>query len=163
MGVTRPDTETGNSGSNLYIVGVESGRRLDIQYIPLELAISRKPDITGVKIIGRNNPLYHYTGGEKTLRFSLDFHARTESRQDVIESCEWLEGLTYNDGISSPVETVRLVFGRLFQRNEVWAVLSVDYKLSQFNKARGLLPLQANVEITLGLANRKDFRKRDFI
>src|SRR5690606_14511421 len=82
----------------LYFIALTTLDRLDIQFVPDEINISRNPTIASIQVIGRNNPIYHYISGETTLNLQLDFHAMHENRQDVINKCRWLEHLAYADG-----------------------------------------------------------------
>lgn len=135
--------------------------RLEIQYVPKELSISRSPQIAGVAVVGRNNPIHHYIGGTTELSLELDFHCEEEHRQDVIGKCKWLESLAYSDGFSHPPEIVHLTFGKVFRSYETWIVKDVKYKLSLFQGDHNFLPKQANVQLTLALDTRKNLRIED--
>jgi len=148
---------------NLYIILVSNPEhRLEVQFIPPELLIQRQGDVQAVQIVGRNNPLYQYTAGEKLLNFQLDFHADEENRRDVIEKCYWLESLVYNDGYSNPPERIFIVWGQLFT-TELWTVKGVNYRLSQFHAEYGYLPCQAYLDLSLALDMDIDVRKSDLI
>lgn len=151
----------GVAQGKMYLTALRSLERLDIQYVPKEIAISRSANISGVAVVGRNNPLYHYTGGTTEMTLELDFHSEELNREDVIRKCKWLESLAYSDGYSSAPETVRLTFGKLFQNNETWVVQRVNYKLSLFMGDHGMLPRQAIVSITLSLDPQRNLRKDD--
>jgi len=147
----------------LYFVLVsDPEKRLYIQFVPDELNITRSASVQSVQIVGRNNPLYQYTAGEKLLSLKLDFYAEEENRKDVIEKCKWLEALAYNDGYEKPPEKVKLVFGELFT-DELWSVKNVNYTLSNFNKEYGFLPQQAYVDISLALDMSVDVIKSDLL
>ena len=133
----------------LYFVALTTLDRLDIQFVP-ELNLGRQANIAKIQIIGRNEPLHQFTGGESTLTFQLDFYAKDEDRLDVIKKVRWLESLTYNDGYKRPAQKVKLVFGDLFT-SEIWVVNNVTTKLSNFNREKGFLPQQAYVDISLML------------
>lgn len=161
----------------LYFILVDDPtKQLFIQFVPPDLTITRSASIQDINVVGRNNPFYQYTTGEKTLTFQLDFWAEEESRQDVIRSCEWLESLMYNndgdvDSNGRAIGTaekrpsrVKLVYGDLFSnKNYLWIVKSVSYKLKQFNKEKGFLPCHALLDITLALDVDKDVKFRDLI
>lgn len=145
----------------LYFVSVkDTNDRLEIQFVPPDLSISRNPSIQTIDIVGRNNPLYQYSGGATELAFELDFFAQEESREDVIKRCRWLESFTFNDGYENPPSQVKLVYGQLF-RDEVWIVKSVKYKLSLFNKVKGYLPQQAYVSVVLALDPKSNLKIED--
>jgi len=142
--------ETSTTKGLLYLIAVDTMEKLEIQFVPPELAIERQIDIAKVRVVGRNNPLHQYVGGDTTLGLQLDFHAMDEDRKDVIRKCRWLESLGYNDGYEKQPPRVKLVFGDLFQ-DQIWIVQSVSYKLSAFDKQYGFLPRQAYVDIELAL------------
>lgn len=144
----------------LYFIALQSRERLDIQYVPDDLTIDRSPSIADVAVIGRNNPVHHYSSGKTSLKLQLDFYAEEEDRQDVIRKCRWLESLGYSDGLSRPPEQIKLVFGDLF-RDEIWIVKKVSYKLSNFNKEYGFLPQQAYVDVSLALDPKTNLRIKD--
>lgn len=149
------------TGGNLYFVSIKDPNdKLEIQFVPPELSITRTPDISEIKIVGRNNPLYQYASGTTELSFELDFYADEESREDVIRKCRWLESFTFNDGYENPPSQIKLVYGSLF-RNEVWIIKRVDYRLSQFHKEKGYLPQQAYARITLALDPKFNLKIED--
>lgn len=135
----------------LYITALKSLERLEIQFLPKEIQFGRKVDYGEVVIVGRNNPLYHFSGGSNQFTLELDFLAMTESREDVIERCKWLESLTANDGFTKPPEKVKVTFGNLFKPHEVWIITAFSYKLSGFKSAYGYLPTQAIANVTFSL------------
>ena len=73
------------TGGRLYITALRTLDRLEIQYVPPELAVKRNPLIAGVAIVGRNNPQHHYLGGSTELNLQLDFHSQETNREDVIK------------------------------------------------------------------------------
>lgn len=135
----------------LYLIGVDTGQQLSIQFVPKDLEFTRTVNMQTIQIIGRNNPLYQYTGGEDELSIELDFYSLLSNREDVYKRVNWLRKNTMNNGFNSPPENLRLVFGKLFRKQDVWGIKSLSYKFSNFNKPNGYLPQQAYVNITLGL------------
>lgn len=136
--------------NKLYIVELKSPfERLEIQFMPNEVPISRRANISDVQVVGRNNPLRHHTGGDKSLVLNLDFYSEEDDRQDVLRKVYWLESLTYNNGANGPARTVKLVWGRQLFRKEIWLVNSVDIILSNFHSRYDMVPIQAQVSIEL--------------
>ncbi len=134
----------------LYFIEVDTLERLEIQFVPDEIAVVRAPLIGGLQVIGKNTPNYQYVGGETILTLKLDFFAEQENRKDVINRCKWLESLQYNNGNQSSPSKVKLIFGGLF-KDDLWIVRAAGYKLSQFNKEKDYMPQQAYVDIALAL------------
>lgn len=145
----------------LYLTALRSLERLDIQFVPSNLALNRTPTYGNIVVVGRNNPIPHYTGGNTKLSLDLDFHSEQTDREDVIRKCKWLEALAYNDGYDNPPEQIRITWGSLFKNNEVWIVKGVDIRYSQFNPAYGWLPVQANVKLSLELDPSSNLKKSE--
>ncbi len=155
-------TLTTTEGKLFMVLVSKPEHRLEIQFVPPELSIQRQASTQSVQIVGRNNPLYQYTAGERLLNFKLDFHADEEDRTDVIQKCRWLESLAYNDGYANPPERLFLSWGSLFT-TELWVVKGVNYTLSQFHAEKGFLPCQAFLDLSLALDVDTDIKKSDLI
>lgn len=131
----------------LYLIALRSFERMELQFYPEKLTLNRQPNVQQVEIVGRNLPRLQTQGSDRVLTFDIDFYAQEGDKSDVIRRCLWLESLTYRDG-DNPPERVRLVFGRMFQR-DVWAVRSFTYDLSMFDQENSQYPRQANGQLTL--------------
>lgn len=152
------------TGGNLYMIALDSLERIEIQYVPKELALTRNAKLGELAIVGRNIPKNHQTGGSKFLKFTLDFYSVKESaegRDDVIKKLRLLESWTYNEGIDRNAEKIKLVYGSMF-RDEIWTVQTVDIKMVEFEK-QTFLPLQAYVNVTLKLDTNKNPKRSDVI
>lgn len=152
-------TQTGDG--RLYIIPErELENRIEIQFVIPELSWNRSASIQTINIVGRNNPLYQYTGGETSMSLQLDFYAQAEDRKDVITKCRYIESLAANNGYKNPPQRIRLVYGKLF-RDEMWVIKSVKYKLSNFDKQYDFMPKQAYVDIDLALDTRNNLTTED--
>lgn len=131
-------------------------------FVPRELSYESSSRFIGIATIGRNNPYYQFTGSEDTLQFDIDWFSNTENRQDVINSCRWIEALTKSDGYDEAPHRVKLVWGKddLLWSDYIWVVVAAPYKLDNFVKGQrnitdgtiqrlGLMPQQAIQTITL--------------
>lgn len=134
----------------LYLVPVDvpNLKALKIQTIPLELSVEPLSKWAVIPSIARNNPFYHYTGGEDKIAFTLDWYSITDNRHDVIDKCRWVEALSKGDGYFKGPSRIILIFGGLFTK-DTWIIESAPYKLSLFDTDRELLPRQAYQELTL--------------
>lgn len=139
---------------NCYILDIDNediaDSKLEFQFVPKAFERNRAVNMDSVAIVGKNVPSYHYTGGETTLSFELDFYAEEVSRNDVMRRCNWLESLTYNEGRLVYPHRIVLSFGKMF-RNQLWVVKSCSTTYDGFHKKHGFLPQQAYVRLTLGL------------
>ena len=143
----------------LYLINVVTLERLEIQFIPDELGYSRTADLAAIKIVGRNEPKYHYTGGSTSLPLELTFYAAEESRMDVIRKIKWLESLAMADAYDRQPSKVKIVFGNMF-RDEIWCVKTVNPKFSLYNREKGLYQ-QATVTMEFALDIPKNNKWRD--
>lgn len=135
---------------NLYIVDSITQEKLEIQFVPEWLEYDPKVELAAIQPIGRNVPIYHYTGAEDSLDFELDWCAYELSRQDVIRKCRWLESISKNDGYVDTIHPVYIIWGdsNLFA-NTKWVISAAPYKLGLFHKAYGMLPTQAYQKLSL--------------
>lgn len=132
-----------------FIIAIETLERVEIQYIPRELAWQRRVNNADVVIVGRNNPLGHFTGGKETMPLSLDFYSVAQSRNDVMEKINLLKAWTYGETFGGGAENVKLVFGELF-REEIWRITNINVRVTQYTRDT-FLPMQAYVDLELQL------------
>jgi len=141
-------------------------KKLELQFVPREVQITPENRVVAIAQPGRNTPVYHYTGSEDTLEFTIDWVSMDESndKTDVIEKCMWLEAMSKNDAFDNKPAIVEIVWGnaergRLFDKI-AWVIAKAPYKLQNFNRgyndpygsgfiSTSLLPIQAYQEITL--------------
>lgn len=137
-------------------------RSITLPFVPREVSYEPSSKFIGIATMGRNNPHYHFTGSEDTIKFDIDWFTNDPSRKDVILACRWIEGLSKANGYEEPPHRVKLVWGEddLLFKDEIWIVVDAPYLLSDFNKGyrdkdtreiirTGLLPSQAIQKITL--------------
>lgn len=134
--------------SQIYLVNTVTLERLEFQFIPFGLTFNREADVQEVKIVGRNEPKFQYSGGKTTLPLELDFYAEDAARLYVVKSVKWLETLTMADGFDRGAPKVKLIWGK-FLRDEVWVVKNLKPSYSLFNRTLDMLPMQAKVEMEL--------------
>jgi len=134
--------------------------RLEIQFMPNEINGSRSADLKELKVVGRNNPFLHYTGGKENLNLPLEFYSDIESHDDVKRKIDWLRSLTINDGKIGSYRRVKIVFGDLF-RWELWVVKAVNYKYTHFDGESGFLPLRAVANLVLQIDTDNDVTIND--
>ncbi len=145
----------------LYFTALSTLERLEIQFVPARLSMTRTGNLGEIGVIGRSNPLYHWTNGSKTFSLELDFHSETEDRQDVITKVRWLEALASSDGFVGGQERVRLTFGNLFKSTDIWRVKGVQANLELFDNEQNMLPRQAYVLLDLVLDPTNNLLQKD--
>ena len=148
--------------NKLYLVNVDKPtERVYIQFFPRELPFERTIKSNDIDIIGRNNPLEHYTGGATTFRLELDFYAEEDNLQDVMRRIKLIESWTYNEGYSAGRNEIKVVCGYLFKAQEVWLNKKCSYRLTQFQKNQNALPQQAYMDLTLSLSTKGNTKASD--
>ncbi len=141
----------------VYLISAQTRERLEVQFFPPSINVSRAIDLAELKIVGRNFPEYQYLSGSTEVSFELDFVAQNEDRKDVLEKCRWIESLGANDGYSRPAQDVILVFGSMF-RGKRFVVKSWNYRLTRYDKEFELYPRRAVGTIVLAENPRTNLR-----
>lgn len=150
--------------SNMWLVRLDAfGQRIEslrIQCVPEKIQVEPSSTWAVVPSIGRNNPFYHYTGGEDKVTFVLDWYSNHEYREDVIEKCRWVESLSKANAYFHEPDRVILIFGKLFQF-DTWIIESAPYELSLFDREKNMLPRQAYQTLTLKKVTPKNTTTED--
>ena len=135
----------------LYFLAIDTPNveRLKVQYMPKAISYSRSANIQRVDIVGRNDKLNQYKGGDTSLSFSLDFYAIEEGFEDAKRNINWLKSMTYSNQ-DAPPSRIKIVLGDVFD-NEVWVLKSVGVKYSNFQPANGWLPRYATAKLSFVL------------
>lgn len=131
-----------------YLVDLVTLEKLVFQTIPTQLDYSTESVFAALESPSRNNPLYHYTGAEDIIQFTLSWYSNHSSREDVIRKCKWIIALTKTDGYNGGIHPVKFVFGELF-KNSKWIVTSAPYVMRTFDREFGMYPRHAEQTITL--------------
>lgn len=149
------------TGGKCYIVELRPPyQKLEIQFVPDEISLTSSANNAKIDIVGRNNPLVHYTGGNDKLKLTLDFYSDEANRKDVLLKVRWLQSLRYADGSFGPKRNISVVLGDLFRR-EIWTVDSVNIKLSNLDGQFNFMPRQAFVDLDLTLDPKTNLRIDD--
>jgi hypothetical protein len=148
----QPIKKTSSTPSNMWLVRIDDNNeeleKLRIQTVPLEINVNPEANWAVIPSLGRNNPFYHYTGGEDTIEFTLDWYSTDKFKEDVVRNCRWVESLSRSDGYRQEPSRVILVFGDLFKYTK-WIVTSAKYRLSLFDRGNAMLPTQAYQDLVL--------------
>ena len=150
------------TNEQLYLVNVQRpSEKVNIQFYPNELSFDRAIKSNDIDIVGRNNPLSHYTGGATTFTLALDFYAEETNLEDVMRRIKMIESWTYNEVFTEGVNQIKVVWGNLFKAQEVWVIKKCTYRLTQFDKGKGNLPKQAYMDLTLSLDTKNNIKASD--
>lgn len=107
-----------------------------LDFIPRQLAFSPTGLFKSIAVLGRNNPLYHYGGGEDSLQVEIEWYAFKNDPLSVIQKCRKMEALCKADGWNTSPPLINFQWGRdnpLFE-NHMYLVEKAPYKATQFTK-----------------------------
>lgn len=147
---------TPNQKKQLYILAIDNPEleRLEVQYMPKLVNYKRNANIQRVDIVGRNDKLNQYKGGDTSISLTLDFFAVEQGFEDAKRKINWLKSMTYSNE-DAPPSRIKLIFGDLFD-NEIWILKSVGVKYSSFQPANGWLPRHASASLSFVLDTNFD-------
>lgn len=87
-------------------------QRIKLQVRPSDIKIDPQTSWAVIKSMGRNVPMYHYTGAEDTIEINTSwFQEDKEHPDDVINKCRILESWSKADGYVSSPPVLQIVMG----------------------------------------------------
>lgn len=148
------------TNGNIFIMGERTLERLEIQFIPQQLELDRKANITEIGIVGRNTPQYQYLNGSTELAVEFDFHTDERTGMSVVNKVRWLESLLASERYVEPPERVKLIWGKLF-RYEMWILKSMKATYKEFDKTKDGLPRQGYAACVFALDPKNNLVSSD--
>ena len=155
--------------NNIIIYNLLQGSKYQyivLQNRPTSLDFKGETYWAAIKSMGRNTPMYHYTGAEDTLQFNISWYANDpEHPDDVINKCRLLESWSKANGYKASPPILKLQWGSMKRDNpfqdHLYILISATYTLMDFNdcirggetkgyqslKTRGLYPAAATQEL----------------
>lgn len=129
---------------------------IGFQFVPSVLNVSREVNLQPIQIVARNTPRYQYMGGSQSYSFSLDFHAETSERRDILSTVKYLESLSYSNANLEDTPIIQVIWGDIFNNQQTFKISGINYSMSEFGGTSDEtedLPLynprQATVNLTL--------------
>ena len=120
--------------------------RFELQTIPESIGISGETNIATIASLGRNNPFYHFTGGEDNLEFQISWYAEGDdsklAQAEVVRKCREIRSLSKADGYVRGLPQLAIVCGGMFA-NMRWILEDAPYRLVTLTQDTGLLPQRA--------------------
>jgi len=133
----------------LYIVAIDDPNvaRLQVQYMPLQIQYNRKATVKNLPVIGRNEDLKQFSGGNTDLNFSLTFYAVDVDGNDAMQKAKWLESMTYRD-TSKPPSRLKIIFGDVF-KDDIWVLKTCNETMRVFQPANNWMPRYITLQLQL--------------
>ena len=145
-----------------FIMDLESGETLFLQGLPMEINHDAENNFSAIKAMGRNNPLYHFTGSEDSVKFTISWYSQEKDKEDVLRNCKWLYSKCKNNGLLGPPPLLTLSFGRLF-RGSKWLLTSANFTTRLFDRSVEMLPKLATQNLEFKRVKETNITRKDYL
>ena len=118
----------------IYALGKSPAEWIQLQTIPQELDFRTESTWAVINSMGRNTPMYHFTGAETVIQMNISWYCNDPANpQEVVTKCRLLEAWSKANGYTAgpPVLTLEWGGSDLFA-NSLWILTSATYKLSHW-------------------------------
>lgn len=127
--------KTSNNQIILYNLTSKPYQYVVIQNRPNKLEFKGETTWASIKSMGRNTPMYHYTGSEDTIQFNISWYCDDPSHPDeVVNKCRFLEAWTKSNGYQASPPVIQIQWGNsdIF-KDHTYILTSATYTLENFN------------------------------
>jgi hypothetical protein len=147
---------------------------IEIQNRPDKVEYRGETSWASIKSMGRNTPMYHYTGAEDIIQINVSWYCDDKDNpKEVINKCRLLETWTKSDGYVKAPPVLRIQWGRAdIFADQNFILTSATYTLSNFRdlyKKDGelidgkLYPMVATQELIFKRVSATNLRWNDII
>lgn len=111
---------------------------IELQNRPQLVDFKGETSWASVKSMGRNTPMYHYTGAEDVLQFNISWFRTDQTHSDeVVNKCRILEAWSKANGYKAAPPILRIQWGgdsndNLFD-DQLFILISATYTLKNFS------------------------------
>lgn len=105
-----------------------------LQTIPTEIDFQNESSWAIINSMGRNTPMYHFTGAESVIQMNISWFCNDRSNpQEVVTKCRLLEAWTKANGYKASPPILKLQWGRsqLFE-DQFFILTAATFKLSNW-------------------------------
>lgn len=129
---------TNNNQIIIYNCSISPYEYIAIQNRPHTLDFKGETSWASVKSMGRNTPIYQYTGAEDVLQFNISwFNTDIDKPEEVISKCRLLESWSKANGYLSAPPVLTIQWGGTPENNlligQTFILISATYTLRNFN------------------------------
>jgi hypothetical protein len=134
------DYQRSNQANNqiiIYNISTDTYKYIVIQNRPNKIEFRGESSWASIKSMGRNTPMYHYTGAEDIIQINISWYCDDPNNpEEVINKCRLLEAWTKSNGYiqAPPVLFIQWGNSDMFKDQE-FILTSATYTLSNFNNA----------------------------
>ena len=122
----------------IYNISSTPYQYIELQVRPASLDFKGETTWASIKSMGRNTPMYHYTGAEDTLQFNTSWFRTDPNHPDeVVNKCRLLEAWSKSDGYEAAPPILMIQWGddqadSLFKDHR-YILISATYTLKNFS------------------------------
>ena len=118
----------------IYNMSANPTQYITLQNRPPELDFRGETTWATIKSMGRNTPMYHFTGAEDIIQFNVSWFSTTlDNPEEVINKCRLLEAWTKANGYQAAPPIIQIEWGDsgIFE-NHYYILTSATYTLKNF-------------------------------
>ena len=133
--VKEKKTRQGSNQIILYNLTSKPYEYIVIQNRPNRLEFKGETSWAAIKSMGRNTPMYHFTGAEDVIQFNISwFCDDPEHLDEVVNKCRFLEAWTKANGYQASPPVIQIQWGNseIF-KDQFYILTSATYTLENFN------------------------------
>lgn len=163
----------------IYNLNIDPIKYITLQNRPPELEFRGETTWATIKSMGRNTPMYHYTGSEDIIQFNVSWYASDPNNpEEVLSKCRLLESWTKSNGYQASPPILKIEWGKsgIFEDHS-YILTSATYTLKNFQNASRvrvpgqpaqyrdgrLLPATATQELIFKRVSAYNLSHQDFI
>lgn len=133
--VKEKKTGKGSNQIILYNLTSKPYEFIVIQNRPNRLEFKGETSWAAIKSMGRNTPMYHFTGAEDVIQFNISWFCDDPDHLDeVVNKCRFLEAWTKANGYQASPPVIQIQWGNseIF-KDHYYILTSATYTLENFN------------------------------
>ena len=133
--VKEKKTGEGSNQIILYNLTSKPYEYIVIQNRPNRLEFKGETSWAAIKSMGRNTPMYHFTGAEDVVQFNISWFCNDPNHLDeVVNKCRFLEAWTKANGYQASPPVIQIQWGNseIF-KDHYYILTSATYTLENFN------------------------------
>ena len=131
------EKKTGHGSNQIILYNLTSKpyEYIVIQNRPNRLEFKGETSWAAIKSMGRNTPMYHFTGAEDVIQFNISWFCDDPDHLDeVVNKCRFLEAWTKANGYQASPPVIQIQWGNSEIFNDQFYILtSATYTLENFN------------------------------
>lgn len=151
----------------IYNLGISPYQYIELQNRPLSFDYRGETTWATIKSMGRNTPMYHYTGSEDIIQFNISWYCDDpDNPAEVITKCRLLESWTKSNGYQAAPPLLKIQWGNSTMfRDQLYILTSATYTVKDFRNAartrvKGSVIIQEDLDLYPASATQELIFKR---